>query len=117
MNTDFAEIFTNPIDLWWAPPKRVVAFIPRVVLRPGTCSQTLRQAERGRTVGSPLSIGSAKWSPVEWCNERTEVGPIVPDVDTATVDRLLHHAHLVQTSGESIRLSQAVSGAGVVALT
>lgn len=38
-------------------------------------------------------------------------------VDTATVDRLLHHAHLVQTSGESIRLSQAVSGAGVVALS
>src|SRR5699024_2114108 len=38
-------------------------------------------------------------------------------VATATVDRLLHHAHLVQTSGESIRLSQAVSGAGVVALS
>ncbi|AZL04610.1 ATP-binding protein [Brevibacterium aurantiacum] len=38
-------------------------------------------------------------------------------VATATVDRLLHHAHLVQSSGESIRLSQAVSGAGVVALS
>lgn len=38
-------------------------------------------------------------------------------VATATVDRLLHHAHLIQTSGESIRLSQAVSGAGVVALS
>jgi DNA replication protein DnaC len=35
---------------------------------------------------------------------------------TATVDRLLHHAHLCQTSGESVRLSQALSGAGVVAL-
>ena len=29
---------------------------------------------------------------------------------TATVDRLLHHAHLCQTSGESIRLAQALAG-------
>jgi DNA replication protein DnaC len=35
---------------------------------------------------------------------------------TATVDRLLHHAHLCQTSGDSIRLSQAMTGKGVVAL-
>jgi DNA replication protein DnaC len=36
---------------------------------------------------------------------------------TATVDRLLHHAHVCQTSGESIRLSQAVAGQGVTPLT
>ena len=36
---------------------------------------------------------------------------------TATVDRLLHHAHLCQTSGESVRLSQALTGQGVKALT
>jgi DNA replication protein DnaC len=36
---------------------------------------------------------------------------------TATVDRLLHHAHLCQTTGDSIRLSQALSGKGVKALT
>ncbi len=35
---------------------------------------------------------------------------------TATVDRLLHHAHLCQTSGDSVRLSQALTGAGVVPL-
>ncbi len=34
----------------------------------------------------------------------------------ATVDRLLHHAHLCQTTGDSVRLSQALAGAGVVAL-
>ncbi|MDQ3664852.1 MAG: IS21-like element helper ATPase IstB [Actinomycetota bacterium] len=34
----------------------------------------------------------------------------------ATVDRLLHHAHVCQTSGDSVRLSQALAGAGVVAL-
>lgn len=36
---------------------------------------------------------------------------------TATVDRLLHHAHLCQTSGDSVRLSQALAGQGVSPLT
>jgi DNA replication protein DnaC len=36
---------------------------------------------------------------------------------TATVDRLLHHAHVCQTSGESVRLSQALNGKGVIALS
>jgi DNA replication protein DnaC len=35
---------------------------------------------------------------------------------TATVDRLLHHAHLCQTNGDSVRLSQALTGQGVKAL-
>jgi DNA replication protein DnaC len=36
---------------------------------------------------------------------------------TATVDRLLHHAHVCQTSGDSVRLSQALAGHGVRPLT
>ncbi len=32
---------------------------------------------------------------------------------TATVDRLLHHAHVCVTTGDSVRLSQATSGKGV----
>jgi DNA replication protein DnaC len=36
---------------------------------------------------------------------------------TATVDRLLHHAHLVLTKGDSHRLAQARAGKGVVPLT
>jgi DNA replication protein DnaC len=36
---------------------------------------------------------------------------------TATVDRLLHHAHLVATGGDSHRLQQALTGKGVKALT
>jgi len=36
---------------------------------------------------------------------------------TATVDRLLHHAHICQTSGDSVRLSQALAGQGVRPLT
>jgi DNA replication protein DnaC len=35
---------------------------------------------------------------------------------TATVDRLMHHAHVCATGGESIRLAQAVSGRGVTPL-
>jgi DNA replication protein DnaC len=34
-------------------------------------------------------------------------------IATATVDRLMHHAHLCQTSGDSVRLAQALSGQGV----
>jgi DNA replication protein DnaC len=36
---------------------------------------------------------------------------------TATVDRLLHHAHPIQTNGDSHRLAQALAGKGVIALT
>lgn len=35
---------------------------------------------------------------------------------TATVDRLLHHAHVVVTQGDSFRLNQATTGQGVKAL-
>jgi DNA replication protein DnaC len=36
---------------------------------------------------------------------------------TATVDRLLHHAHLITTNGDSHRLQQALAGKGVQPLT
>lgn len=35
---------------------------------------------------------------------------------TATVDRLLHHAHVVVTQGDSFRLNQTTSGQGVLPL-
>ena len=35
---------------------------------------------------------------------------------TATVDRLLHHAHVVLTEGTSLRLSEATAGRGVIPL-
>jgi DNA replication protein DnaC len=34
-------------------------------------------------------------------------------IANATVDRLLHHAHVVLTAGDSIRLTQATTGKGV----
>ena len=33
-------------------------------------------------------------------------------IANATVDRLLHHAHVVMTAGDSIRLTQATAGKG-----
>jgi DNA replication protein DnaC len=38
-------------------------------------------------------------------------------IANATVDRLLHHAHVVMTTGDSIRLTQATDGKGVTPLT
>jgi len=38
-------------------------------------------------------------------------------IANATVDRLLHHAHIVATTGDSIRLTQATEGKGVTPLT
>ena len=37
-------------------------------------------------------------------------------IANAAVDRLLHHAHLVLTQGDSIRLTQATAGKGVMPL-
>ena len=36
---------------------------------------------------------------------------------TATVDRLLHHAHIVLTEGTSLRLAEATAGKGVIPLS
>jgi len=38
-------------------------------------------------------------------------------IANATVDRLMHHAHIVITTGDSIRLTQATHGKGVKPLT
>jgi DNA replication protein DnaC len=37
-------------------------------------------------------------------------------IASALVDRLLHHAHVIVTDGESVRLADATSGKGVVPL-
>ena len=45
-------------------------------------------------------------------------GEVMPKtLATATVDRLLHHAHVCQTSGDSVRLTQALAGQGVSPLS
>ena len=42
--------------------------------------------------------------------------PATQTLATATVDRLLHHAHLIVTEGPSLRLAEATEGKGVVPL-
>ena len=45
-------------------------------------------------------------------------GELMPKtIANATVDRLLHHAHVVLTAGDSIRLTQATADKGVMPLT
>lgn len=63
---------------------------------------------------------------VEACYERTSIAlssnihpaafdTLMPKTfATATVDRLLHHAHLVQTSGDSVRMTQALTGTSIL---
>ena len=41
---------------------------------------------------------------------------IDPNIASALVDRLMHHAHIVITEGESIRLADATQGKGVIPL-
>ena len=56
-------------------------------------------------------------------NERVPVpirwGAIFSDdiIAAATIDRLVHHAHVIITEGNSLRLSDAVAGRGVMPLT
>jgi len=38
-------------------------------------------------------------------------------IASALVDRLMHHAHVIMTEGESVRLADALSGKGVVPFT
>jgi DNA replication protein DnaC len=38
-------------------------------------------------------------------------------IATALVDRLMHHAHLLLTTGDSVRLTDAAGGKGVKPLT
>jgi DNA replication protein DnaC len=47
-------------------------------------------------------------------SQTTQIGV---EITTATVDRLLHHAHLVLTKGDSHRLAEALAGKGVTPLT
>ena len=37
-------------------------------------------------------------------------------IATALVDRLLHHAHVLVTAGDSVRLADALAGKGVTPL-
>ena len=63
--------------------------------------------------------GVARTASTVWYAARTGAGSeLMPKtIANATVDRLLHHAHLVPTDGNSVRLAEALAGKGVMPLT
>lgn len=79
-------------------------------------SRSARTRPRGSTDSStrPTSVAqvavTSNLHPAGW----DELMP--KTLATATVDRLLHHAHVVMTTGDSFRLAAATSGKGVVLL-
>ena len=91
---------------------------------PGSCALTLSSAKPSaccRSAPTPPRASTASWTPPtkKQRHDLEQPPPIrvrraMPKTRaTATVDRLLHHAHLCQTTGDSVRLSQALAGKGV----
>ncbi len=86
----------------------------RVVLRPPSAG-----------VSGPSPCSSSVAGEVAGCCEfrrlagcaDASLGSTSPGTTGPTVDRLLHHAHLCATAGDSIRLAQATSGKGGMPLT
>ena len=82
-----------------------------------TLKRALREEveeEFTRAAGRDRAFRGGRFSPC------TSVGfaELMPKtLATATVDRLLHHAHVCQTSGDSIRLAQALAGKGVTPMS
>jgi hypothetical protein len=85
------------------------------LLRPqgyGTQASTCRGPKQARYRGMPPVIGVPRPHRRGWA--AASFDQLMPKtLATATVDPLLHHAHVCQTSGESVRLSQALAGDGV----
>jgi len=106
---------------------RVDASVPKVVAR--ICRADLIAIDDIGMLPSGQDAAEAFYRVVDAAYERRSVAvtsnlhpsgfdTIMPKtLATATVDRLLHHAHLVVTKGPSLRLAEATSGKGVVPLT
>ena len=56
-------------------------------------------------------MGISRTTAYRWWARYQQLG------EAGLVDRLLHHAHLVLTKGDSHRLAEALAGKGVVPLT
>jgi DNA replication protein DnaC len=105
---------------------KVDASVPRVVAR--ICRADLIVVDDIGMLPAGESAAEAFYRLVDAAYERRSVAvtsnlhpsgfdTIMPKtLATATVDRLLHHAHLVLTEGTSLRLSEALAGKGVTPL-
>jgi DNA replication protein DnaC len=105
---------------------KVDASVPRVVAR--ICRSNLIVIDDIGMLPSGQDAAEAFYRVVDAAYEKRSVAvtsnlhpagfdTIMPKtLATATVDRLLHHAHLVATEGPSLRLAEATAGKGVVPL-
>ena len=94
-------------DMQTAQPDQQVTegAVGSVVMAARSVTRRRLTQRRGPPVGQPGCFRSWRHRPLSRGNH------------TATVDRLLHHAHICQTSGDSVRLTQALAGQGVSPLT
>ena len=74
------------------------------------------EEEFKRAAGRDRAFRGGRFSPCTSVGF-AELMPKTLATATATVDRLLHHAHVCQTSGDSIRLAQALAGKGVTPMS
>jgi hypothetical protein len=91
---------------------------------PGSCAPTGRRRRHRAAAGGP-DAAEGLYRLVDAAYEKRSIAissnlhpagfdELMPKtLATATVDRLLHHAHVCQTSGDSVRLTQALAGKGV----
>jgi hypothetical protein len=86
---------------------------PTAVLRLIVLGRT-DHAQSGRPHGSPRCATAINPRPAVLNRQFDSIMP--KTLASAGVDRLLHHAHLILTSGESFRLIDAKNGGGVVPL-
>ena len=110
---------------WSAPPRRrhVTRAIERIIRADADRDRRHRPAARRRGAAEAL------YRVVDAAYEKRSIAvssnlhpagfdELMPKtLATATVDRLMHHAHVVLTAGDSIRLTEATAGKGVTPRT
>jgi DNA replication protein DnaC len=96
---------------------------------PGSCGPTSSSSTTSGSCPLPPTAAEGLYQIVDAAYERRSVAvssnlhpsgfdELMPKtLATASVDRLMHHAHVCQTSGDSIRLTQAIAGKGVIPLS
>ncbi|MHB1504716.1 MAG: hypothetical protein ACYCTL_13700 [Acidimicrobiales bacterium] len=95
-----AEELSSPVRRFWC--------------RPGHAS---RRFEIGKRSADPWSlIGTVPSTEAHLPEDACFDQLMGKNLATALVERLLHHAHVVLTDGEPVRLADATAGKGVVPL-
>ena len=86
---------------------------------PGRTHCPLTEATKSRQdrLRSGVGVSGSGGGPGSWGADTDEAFEAAFEALTHRVDRLLHHAHICQTTGKSVRLTQALAGQGVSPLS